>query len=335
MPSRSTTGTNEPSDVCENVIRGRSLEPLIVHSLSPRVSTRSWAIRSAVSIAVVASAVSNAGTCVVYGISASISAGASSGESCASSVARRAAWSTVRPSTESVVVYSPLSAVSVASTGLAVDRRGGLGDRVGELRLVIADDGRQRDAAEGRLGCAQQVGHRLAVPAGGQRVGHHGVDVRLTADLVVADRDVAVGAGERDRPVAERPERGLELGPRLLGRQAREIDLADAHAGKHLARVLLPVGVQGPAADRDHEHETRHEGEGEAHGDAAGAGRGRGMRAGRWSSRVSFRRWRIVAGSRPGSGWRASRERVRASFPRRPGGSPCDGPGRCRVPGGA
>ena len=66
------------------------------------------------------------------------------------------------------------------------------------------------------MGGAQQVGHRVALPAGGKRVGHHGIDVGRAADLVVADRDVAVGAGERDRPVAEGAEGGeIPAGPGL------------------------------------------------------------------------------------------------------------------------
>ena len=289
MPSWSTITVIEPSTVGENESSLRSLEPLIVQLLSPRVSTRSAAIRSAAACVASASAVSIAGTWVVNGTSTWISAGASSFETCSWIAARSASRSTVAAVDGAREHELALVRDERRVHRVAIDRARGRIDRGRELRGVVGHGRGEGHAAERGLRGAEEVRDGLAMPARGHRRREHHVDVGLPAELAVADREVPLGPVSGDDAGPERRVRLGKGGPGLRGGERREIGVTDPDAGEDLARVLLPVGVQGAAAHADDEHgaEQERDRELQARGtDPCGAGT-RVREAGQSSSGVS------------------------------------------------
>ena len=98
--------------------------------------------------------------------------------------------------------------------------------------------------------------------------------VGAAADVGVADgRRLAVRAGERDLPGAERPVGVRDLRLRLLAGEPAEFRAADADAGQDPAVVLLAPCVQDAGADADGEQEAQDERDAEAEGERPSAPR--------------------------------------------------------------
>ena len=98
--------------------------------------------------------------------------------------------------------------------------------------------------------------------------------VGAAADVGVADgRHLAVRAGERDLPGAERPigVRDLRLG--LLAGEPAELRAADADAGQDPALVLLTPRIQDAGADAGGEQEAQDQRDAEAEGERPSAPR--------------------------------------------------------------
>ena len=86
-------------------------------------------------------------------------------------------------------------------------------------------------------------------------------------------RRLAVRAGERDLPGAERPIGARDRRLRLLAGEPAEFRAADADAGQDPALVLLAPCVQGAGADADGEQEAHDERDAEAEGERPSAPR--------------------------------------------------------------
>ena len=98
--------------------------------------------------------------------------------------------------------------------------------------------------------------------------------VWAAADVGVADgRRLAVRAGERDLPGAERLVGARDLRLRLLAGKPAEVRAADADAGQDPAVVLLTPRVQDAGADAGGEQEAQDERDAEAEGERPSAPR--------------------------------------------------------------
>ncbi len=124
------------------------------------------------------------------------------------------------------------------------------------------------------LGCADEVREGLALAACRECRVEQRRGVGAAADVGVADgRRLAVRAGERDLPGAERPIGVRDRRLRLLAGEPAEFRAADADAGQDPALVLLAPCVQGAGADADGEQEAHDEREAEAEGERPSAPR--------------------------------------------------------------
>ena len=132
------------------------------------------------------------------------------------------------------------------------------------------------------LGCADQVPEGLAVAARRECRIHQRRGVRAAADVGVADgRRLAVWAGERDLPSAERRIGVRDLRFRLLAGEPAEVRAADADTGQDPGVVLLAPCVQDPDADAERQHEAQDERDTEAPNERPAApGPGRGLAVG-------------------------------------------------------
>ena len=118
-PDSSKTGATLPSAAIENEMSGARLVRATVQLSSPRVTTRSAAIRSAAAFAASAEAVATVGANGTTGTAIAIVAGVSSADSFWSRAVSSAALSTARPSFAGVELnVPPWPADTVASAGV-------------------------------------------------------------------------------------------------------------------------------------------------------------------------------------------------------------------------
>ena len=219
-PDSSKTGVMLPSAAVENEISGARLVPAIVQLSLPRVTTTSAAIRSAAAFAASAVAVGTAGANGTTGTSAVIDAGVSIAASCWSSVVSRAALSTARPSFAGETLnVPPWPADTEASTGVWSIVVARLSMAAAELVAVVDNGGVEGHAVDRGLGCADEVREGLALATCRECRVEHRRGVEVAADVRIADRRrLAVRAGERDLPGADRPVGVRDLPPRACSR---------------------------------------------------------------------------------------------------------------------
>ena len=195
--------------------------------------------------------------------------------------------------------------------GGLVDRRGEGLDGGRQLVAVVGDGGVEGHAVDRGLGCADEVREGLALAACRECRVDQRRGVGAAADVGIADgRHLAVRAGERDLPVAERPIGARDLRLRLLAGEPAEVRAADADAGQDPAVVLLAPCVQDAGADADGEHEADDERDAEAEGERPSAPRPcRGLAVGHGGHGAGPARYRRRARSRRRTSAAARRRR--------------------------